>query len=103
IENFLSYLDTLESHNVYIKQHKARLPGRVRCMTAHRSKGQEFEYVYITQAFDGHWGNRRRGSLLELPTSVYALSGPMVDDRSSNDDERRLFYVALTRAKKEVH
>lgn len=27
-------------------------------MTAHKSKGLEFEYVYIVDVYDGHWGNK---------------------------------------------
>ncbi|MEK7560121.1 MAG: ATP-dependent DNA helicase, partial [Patescibacteria group bacterium] len=82
LSDFISYLEALEKHGVLIKKTPSlRLKKNVRLMTAHRSKGQEFEHVYIAGAANGHWG----GGFGQL-----------------DEDERRLFYVALTRAKKEI-
>ncbi|WP_031070833.1 ATP-dependent helicase [Streptomyces sp. NRRL WC-3742] len=75
-------------------------PEAVRLMTAHRSKGLEWRLVVVAGVQDGLWPDlRRRGSLLEAdrigrdglaePLSPAALLG----------EERRLFYVAATRAK----
>jgi len=64
----------------------------VHLVTAHRSKGLEYEDVYIVHARDGHWGNRARRDLLSLATLASTAE-------SDIEDERRLFYVALTRAK----
>lgn len=110
LADLIKYLDTLNAHNVLVKKRNtAQAIGQVRLMTAHRSKGQEFEYVYIVNAYDGHWGNKRRPNLLPLPDSVYSISGlsldkdsPLTGKEEAIEDERRLFYVALTRAKKEV-
>lgn len=66
----------------------------VHLMTAHRSKGLEFDYVYILGLYDTHWGNRRTKRHFKLPMGSTTDGG--------NDDERRLFYVAITRAKKDV-
>ncbi|MFA6407225.1 MAG: ATP-dependent DNA helicase [Candidatus Paceibacterota bacterium] len=103
LREFLSYLDTIEAHNLLIR--KSLFGGsarRVHFMTAHKSKGQEFEHVYIVNAFDGHWGNKKRGNVLPLPSSVFSLLGESSLSHDPLDDERRLFYVALTRAKKTV-
>ena len=82
LPDFMSYLEALEKHDVLIKRTPSiRSKTSARLMTTHRSKGQEFEHVYIVGAADGHWG----GGFQQL-----------------DDDERRLFYVALTRAKKEI-
>lgn len=82
LSDFISYLEALEKHGVLIKKTPSlKLKTGVRLMTAHRSKGQEFEHVYVVGAADGHWG----GGFQQL-----------------DDDERRLFYVALTRAKAEI-
>jgi DNA helicase-2/ATP-dependent DNA helicase PcrA len=62
-------------------------------MTAHKSKGLEFDYVYITGAFDGHFGNQRR------PEHFKISIGTQLEVSEKIDDERRLFYVALTRAR----
>lgn len=99
---FIEYLDTLDAHNVSIKKGGARhVVSRVRCMTAHRAKGLEFEYVYIINAYDGHWGNKRKINSLPLVPRAFSLFGRSIDGNEI-DDERRLFYVALTRAKKEI-
>lgn len=99
---FIEYLDALFTHNVSIKKSGTRyVSSQVRCMTAHRAKGLEFEYVYIVNAYDGHWGNKRKSDVLPLLPRVFSLFGNSMRE-TDIDDERRLFYVALTRAKKEV-
>ena len=62
-------------------------------MTAHKAKGLEFDYVYITGLYDGHWGNTKNRKHFHLPGNSF---------EPDIEDERRLFYVALTRAKREV-
>jgi superfamily I DNA/RNA helicase/RecB family exonuclease len=75
----------------------------VRLLTAHRSKGLEWRVVVVAGVQEGLWPDlRRRGSLLEAdrigrdglaePLSPGALLG----------EERRLFYVAATRAKERL-
>lgn len=101
---FLDYLNLLQEQDVLIKRTSVDRPNdRVRVMTAHRSKGQEFGYVYIINAFNGHWGNKRRVSHFKLPSRVFSLIKSEQDlVLDENEDERNLFYVALTRAKYEV-
>jgi DNA helicase-2/ATP-dependent DNA helicase PcrA len=58
----------------------------VRLMTVHAAKGLEFSYVYITGMEEGLFPHER------------------LDDSSiDHEEERRLFYVALTRAQKKVY
>ncbi len=103
LKDFLEYLNTLEAQNILIaKKPLSRLMNRVRLMTAHRAKGLEFDCVYIINCRDLHWGNRRHPEPLQLLEAVFSLSGRKIEERSTNDDERRLFYVALTRARKAV-
>lgn len=103
LSDFLRYLDIVKNHSVFIKKGStAVLAKRVHMMTAHGSKGREFDYVFIINAIDGHWGNKRHYELLQLPARVFSLSGGNLDQGNGDDDERRLFYVALTRAKREV-
>ena len=105
LSGFLEYIDALSKHRVSIKKSGARhITERVRFMTAHRAKGLEFDYVYIINAYDGHWGNRRKPDILPLIPRVFSLFGNVGEKNggSETDDERRLFYVAITRAKKGV-
>lgn len=91
--DFLEYIQRLEKYNLRIKTNTfSKDRDKVVLMTAHKSKGLEFEYVFITGVNDGVWGNTRDRKKFDLPLT----------SSSSLDDDRRLFYVALTRAKKKV-
>ncbi|OGN34905.1 MAG: hypothetical protein A3I39_01295 [Candidatus Yanofskybacteria bacterium RIFCSPLOWO2_02_FULL_47_9b] len=102
LDDFIRHLDAMREHRLSLKRQLSIIPDRVRLMTAHRSKGQEFGSVYIVMAFDGHWGNRWGRDLLTLPISVYTLSGSKPAPDEDESDERRLFYVAMTRTKKHL-
>lgn len=101
LSDFFDYLETIQKHKLFIKKKKSiNTDGRVRLMTVHRSKGQEFKYVYITGSYDGHFGNRKSIDRLPLVEKVYGDLDHSTED--DNADERRLFYVAITRAKMAV-
>jgi DNA helicase-2/ATP-dependent DNA helicase PcrA len=68
--------------------------------TAHKAKGKEWSYVFIYQAINGKWGNNRLRQLIKLPQAI--LKNTDISKKEKNEDERRLFYVCLTRAKKKV-
>jgi DNA helicase-2/ATP-dependent DNA helicase PcrA len=103
LRDFLDYLEMLREHNVLLRKGNLdRLAKGVRLMTAHKSKGQEFDCVYIVDVRDGHWGHKRKPNYLPLPSQIFSLLSRDLDGSDGLDDERRLFYVALTRAKKEV-
>src|SRR5215469_10789011 len=82
--------------------------------TAHRSKGLEWDLVVVAGVQEGTWPDLRlRGSLLGMDQLVDAAGGSelrgMAPDAAAValsskllDEERRLFYVAVTRAKRFV-
>ena len=82
----------------------------VRLLTAHRSKGLEWRVVVVPQVQEGSWPDlRRRSSMLradELPragdgqTELDVL--PPIESRQLLAEERRLFYVACTRARQRL-
>jgi len=103
MDTFMSHLSLMEEHGMTITGKKSIVSGdKVRLMTAHRSKGQEFDSVYIIKAVDGLWSNKKRPEKLRLPYKVYSLLGRQIEQSEKMEDERKLFYVAVTRAKKEL-
>ena len=72
----------------------------VHLMTAHKSKGLEFPTVYVVNAVDSTWGDKARGRsrLISYPENLrLAPAGDSADERV------RLLYVAMTRAKHDLH
>ncbi|MDQ1685133.1 MAG: hypothetical protein QOC82_1870, partial [Frankiaceae bacterium] len=84
-----------------LEERAARLDA-VRLLTAHRSKGGEWDLVVVADVQEGVWPDlRRRGSLLEA--DALGPTGPReVSTAALLAEERRLFYVALTRARRRL-
>lgn len=100
-KKFLEKINLFKDYKVAIKEESFILEKEgVRVMTAHKAKGLEFEYVFIFKSIDGLWGNRRVPEKLKLPPNLLDISSKL--DIEKNEDERRLFFVALTRAKNEL-
>jgi superfamily I DNA/RNA helicase/RecB family exonuclease len=84
-------------------EEKAGGLGAVRLLTAHRSKGLEWDLVVVADVQEGIWPDvRRRGSLLDA--DALDVDGPRQPLSTSAllVEERRLFYVAVTRARRRL-
>ncbi|HET6747375.1 MAG TPA: ATP-dependent DNA helicase [Candidatus Saccharimonadales bacterium] len=68
----------------------------VKLMSAHKSKGLEFDHVYIMGTIDSAWGERvrTRSRLIGYPANL-----PLATAGDTYDERLRLFFVAMTRAK----
>lgn len=100
LSQFLEYIQLLNQHGLSLKgQLQIGQKSAVRLMTAHAAKGLEFDRVYILNVYDGKWGNKRGGFVrFELPYHLLGITDTTtVEDK--NADDRRLLYVALTRAR----
>lgn len=76
----------------------------VRLLTAHRSKGLEWDVVVVAGVQEGTWPDLRpRGSVLGSEDLVVAIAGGDPSGLGAGQallaEERRLFYVAATRAR----
>ena len=69
----------------------------IKVMTVHAAKGLEFEYVFLVGLVNQRFPSQGRGEPLPLPPDL--VQEPM-EGNLHLEEERRLFYVALTRAKK---
>ena len=71
---------------------------RITYYTAHRSKGLQADYVFIINNSSGYFGFPSK--VEDNPLTSLLLEQ---EDRYLNAEERRLFYVAMTRARKHVY
>lgn len=90
MEAMLKYKQSAESKTVKVSVGAPDFP--IKAMTAHGSKGLEFDYVFTPYANEESWVGKSRGS-------SFVLSTTKSDDHNVKD-MRRLFYVAITRARK---
>nr|WP_237550657.1 ATP-dependent DNA helicase [Streptomyces sp. SID8354] len=100
--NFLEELDAQDIAADTLTRRTVR-PDAVRLMTAHRAKGLEWRLVVVAGVQEGLWPDlRRRGSLLEADRiGRDGLAEPLTPG-ALLAEERRLFYVAATRARERL-
>ncbi|MFF8317665.1 ATP-dependent helicase [Streptomyces bobili] len=98
----LNFLAEIEAEDIAADTltRRAARPDAVRLMTAHRAKGLEWSLVVVAGVQEGLWPDlRRRGSLLEADRiGRDGLAEPLTPG-ALLAEERRLFYVAATRAR----
>ena len=90
IQAFVAHAEHMSAMNKEIKNLSKHFTDAISLSTIHRAKGLEYETVYIIGAVDG-----------SLPHD-YALDSYRNGDFTGLEEERRLFYVAMTRAKQEL-
>ena len=73
-----------------------------RFLTVHQSKGLEADYVIILNNREAKLGFPSHVKDLPLKAELVRIVDELKLDQISENEERRLFYVALTRAKKQV-
>ena len=69
-------------------------------LTVHKAKGLEFPVVFLVGAVDQKFPLRNRSENLALPDAL--LKDAFDAGDAHLQEERRLFYVAMTRAKDEL-
>ncbi|MFJ9294180.1 ATP-dependent helicase [Streptomyces asoensis] len=101
----LNFLAEIEAEDIAADTlaRRAVRPDAVRLMTAHRAKGLEWRLVVVAGVQEGLWPDlRRRGSLLEADRiGRDGLAEPLTPG-ALLAEERRLFYVAATRARERL-
>jgi DNA helicase-2/ATP-dependent DNA helicase PcrA len=101
----LRFIDFVELHrrlSIGIAAHRYSLASdvaAVQLLTAHKSKGLEFDTVYVFNSVDSVWGQGARSVSRSIS---YPENLPLAPAGNSADERLRLFYVAMTRAKNEL-
>ncbi|MBS1511103.1 MAG: ATP-dependent helicase [Bacteroidetes bacterium] len=101
LHGLIGIIDLMESENLPLPM--VQIAGNdkgVNLLTAHGSKGLEFEYVFFAGVNASSWEKKRK------PSGGYKFPDTMFASQPASSEEeelRRLFYVALTRAEQHLY
>ena len=98
---FLEYLDYFREAGGSIPLPARDEGNTVKLMTVHGAKGLELDHVFVLRAVSNSFPASYREPLIEFPPALRSLSSraPADDKILHEQEERRLFYVAMTRAR----
>ncbi|MCU0641377.1 MAG: ATP-dependent helicase [Candidatus Margulisbacteria bacterium] len=102
VAEFVKYLDLLKEAGDDPESAQPDFDAEaVNVMTIHKAKGLEFPVVFLVALVNEKFPVRSRKAPIELPLALVKEEVPAGDQHLS--EERRLFYVGLTRAKQELY
>jgi DNA helicase-2/ATP-dependent DNA helicase PcrA len=105
LEGFMNRMDLMRREGLVLPL--VQVAGNdkgVNLMTAHGSKGLEFEYVFFVGCTSGCWEKKRKPfSGFSFPDTLFSSTGEGRSKGADMEELRRLFYVALTRAKRHLY
>ena len=96
LPEFIEYLDYFEQANGAVCLEDDAPGDAVRLMTVHGAKGLEFSHVFVLRVNKNKFPQPERPHVFEFPAALMKEGAP--EEQFHNQEERRLFYVALTRA-----
>ncbi len=99
LDSFIDFVDLHRALGLRVSTHHTSLAegaDAVQLLTAHKSKGLEFDTVYVFNSVDNAWGHTTRtmSRLISYPENL-----PLEPAGNTVDERLRLYYVAMTRAK----
>lgn len=97
LKDLIEFVDLHEKNDLSLNDQSpfSKLSGAVNLLTAHKAKGLEFDVVFVLSCQDDIWAGRKISSKIVLPANL-----PIEPAGDTEDDQLRLFYVAITRAKR---
>lgn len=102
IHSFSLHLDLLQEVGDNPATAEAELEeDAVSVLTVHKAKGLEFEVVFMVSLIADRFPGRERREKIPVPDEI--LKEKIPGDQTSMQEERRLFYVGMTRTKKYLY
>ena len=100
IEDLVSYVDVHKKNGLLVTDNSPYISAldAVQLLSAHKAKGMEFETVFVLSCEDSVWVSRGMSSKLPMPLNL-----PIAPAGDDFDDKLRLFFVAITRAKRHLY
>ena len=98
LEKLVQVIDLMEDNEIPIPLMQISGSDKgVNLLTTHGSKGLEFEYVFFAGCNASFWEKKRNpGRGYKLPDTIFSIATKTTEE----EELRRLFYVAITRAEK---
>ena len=100
LRDFAEYLGFFDELDGDIQLEEEVSDDAVQLMTVHSAKGLEFPHVFILRLSNNDFPSKPRPATFEFPPELMKEEQPKFDFQKQ--EERRLFYVALTRAQKRL-
>ncbi|UCE07872.1 MAG: PD-(D/E)XK nuclease family protein, partial [bacterium] len=102
VYNFVEHLELLIEAGDDPATAEADLDAKaVNILTIHKAKGLEFPIIFLVSLVNDKFPTRNRGDAIPLPDELVKDVLPTGDFHIQ--EERRLFYVGMTRAKRELY
>ncbi|HUS18515.1 MAG TPA: ATP-dependent DNA helicase [Terriglobales bacterium] len=100
LNSFLRYLEYYQQAGGLLKC-EDRDAGAVQLTTVHSAKGLEYRHVFVLRVVSASFPSGFKRKLFEFPEALRSASSLEIDDDkvAHGEEERRLFYVAITRAR----
>ncbi|MFC1747762.1 ATP-dependent helicase [Pseudomonadota bacterium] len=101
LRDFLEYLESLDEANGALALEADADSNSVKILTAHSAKGLEFDYVFLPSLVANRFPSINKRDPIEIPKEL--INEDLEGGDMHLNEERRLFYTACTRAKKELY
>jgi DNA helicase-2/ATP-dependent DNA helicase PcrA len=99
LQEFIEYVGLFQEAGGTLELPVPAAKGAVQLMTAHSAKGLEFDTVFVLRANASSFPTGYREAVFEFPQALREMPLPDDSKQIHAEEERRLFYVALTRAR----
>lgn len=103
LDNFVSFIDLYHEMGERLMTVRRRVnhqKGQVNLLSTHGAKGLEFKHVFIINTTDSQWGENAKSKSRSIK---YPANLPLEQASGGYDEQIRLFFVAMTRARQTLN